>query len=45
VGCTVSKLLGGDGTLTVDELYGWAAYYKKKNELERQAIEEAKRGG
>lgn len=45
VGCTVRKLMTGvDGPLDEEELYGWAAYLRKKSEIEAQALEDAKKG-
>jgi len=47
VGSTVADLLDPSlppRPLTVEELYGWAAYRKKKGEMERDEIEKAKKG-
>jgi hypothetical protein len=35
-------LTGEDAPLDAEELWGWAAYFKRKAELERKAIEDAK---
>lgn len=46
VGSTVADLLDPPPPrhpLTIEELYAWAAYLTRKSDLEKQAIEAAKR--